>query len=383
MSTTAIDISTTITLNDQFSKVADGLNSKISGLESKLASASSSIGVSMMGNIGNPATAAFGNVKRLAGALGVGYLISRVVDVNAAFGRMDTMTNYNRTMTAITSSSETAKASLEALKEVTLGTAYGLDAAAKVTQGYVTRGMDTGNSVNRVRIMTDAVSFYGTGINETLSGAVDAWDNMYARDKVTLALLKRIMDDDTNNVMNVFGSTRSLLGSIMTKISDVIFGTKWDSGLSELHKNVLLWDNTDKSITLRHEIPAFLRANNTDQYNSAFNVSKSSENLFKIPCVGDNFNDLYNSNRLQSMPNSLANFNANNAETAKGMQDFKEEIKYIQDFAERKATYDMMASRTVTVEIKDNRFEMKSDVDINEFCNTLGRRVTEELLSGV
>lgn len=44
-----------------------------------------------------------------------------------------------------------ANAALQELKDNTLGTAYGLDVAAKSTQGFMTRGMDIGNAADQVR----------------------------------------------------------------------------------------------------------------------------------------------------------------------------------------------------------------------------------------
>lgn len=71
--------------------------------------------------------------------------------MDAAINRMDTMSNYSRTMTAITGSSDVATASLAKLKDMTKGTAYGLDTAASSVQNFVTRGMGTGDAVNQVK----------------------------------------------------------------------------------------------------------------------------------------------------------------------------------------------------------------------------------------
>ena len=63
---------------------------------------------------------------------------------------MDTMTNYNRTMTAITGSAQMAKVSLNGIKDSVTGTAYGLDTAASAVQNFVTRGMNIGNATSEV-----------------------------------------------------------------------------------------------------------------------------------------------------------------------------------------------------------------------------------------
>lgn len=120
--------------------------------------------------------------------------LSRIIDLNAAFSRMDTMSNFNRTMTAITGSSAAAKQSLEDLKKSTKGTAYGLDVAAQATQGFTTRGMDIGNATSEVSKWMDAVSFYGKGTNEELSNVMDAWQTMQSTGKVEMDQLKRVME---------------------------------------------------------------------------------------------------------------------------------------------------------------------------------------------
>ena len=51
--------------------------------------------------------------------------------MDSALKRMDTMSNYSRTMSAITGSADQAEKSLEQLKGMTKGTAYGLDTAAQ------------------------------------------------------------------------------------------------------------------------------------------------------------------------------------------------------------------------------------------------------------
>ena len=81
--------------------------------------------------------------------------------IDAAMKRMDTMTNFQRTMTAITGSSDMAAASLNQLKDITTGTAYGLDVAAMAVQNFTTRGMGIGNATSEVGKWADAVAFYG------------------------------------------------------------------------------------------------------------------------------------------------------------------------------------------------------------------------------
>ena len=665
-----LPIQTTITLDtNQFSRAVEGLSQQLGGLEAKMSKSSSSIGAGVSSGITNPMGAAFGAVTKLAGALGVGYLISRVVDVNAAFSRMDTMTNYNRTMTTITGSADIAKASLESLKQVTLGTAYGLDVAAKATQGFVTRGMDMGNATNQVRVWADAVSFYGSGTNEALANTIDAWQNMYARGKVTMVQLNRVLQDGipvidiyakatktstakvmeamskegltatqvmsvvtkamsegTNGVLNIAGAakeagntwattfanmkaaaTRGIisvieaidaglekagagsvmgnlksigasienvfkqiaenvtpivldiinavkwlkdnliqmapvlgavavamalygtatriaavyvgiyntakaicaartmlattatfaqtaaqhglnaamlaspvtwvivgimaligviflvvaainkwtgktysavgviagaftwlgatvlniaigaingiiqavftviepiisvfewilniakggfdnfgagvanligniigwfltLGTVVTKIIDAIFGTDWTGGLNKLKGQVTSWGKNESAITLSREAPAISRVSAMGAYNTGYGFGKGLAKVFTgtSATAGSSAED----NNFGGMPSSLSNIDDNTSKMAKGLKNYTEEVKYIMDYATRKATHDLMAQRAVVIDMKGSNFELKSDVDINDLADMLGRRVLDRI----
>ncbi|MBD5089360.1 MAG: tape measure protein [Clostridiales bacterium] len=130
---------------------------------------------------------AIGLVKNTLGNLGV-------MDMSGAFDRIDTMNQFQKTVSIMTGDSNMANAALESLKDTTLGTAYGLDVASKATQGFLTRGMSLGAATNQVRIWADAVSFYGEGTNEQLQSVVDAIGKMYSKGKVEADQLDRLFD---------------------------------------------------------------------------------------------------------------------------------------------------------------------------------------------
>ncbi|MCI8409100.1 MAG: tape measure protein [Lachnospiraceae bacterium] len=130
---------------------------------------------------------AIGLIKNTLGNLGV-------MDMNGAFDRIDTMNRFQKTVSIMTGDSNKANVALEALKDTTLGTAYGLDVASKATQGFLTRGMSIGAATNQVRIWADAVSFYGEGTNEQLSSVVDAIGKMYSKCTVEADQLDRLFD---------------------------------------------------------------------------------------------------------------------------------------------------------------------------------------------
>ena len=126
-------------------------------------------------------------LKNTIGRLGIG-------DMSGAFNRMDTMSRFSKTATIMTGDAKMANAALQELKDITLGTAYGLDVAAQETQGLMTRGMDIGNAVDQVRIWSDAVSFHGEGTNEQMQNVMDAVGKMYSKGTVEADQLDRLFD---------------------------------------------------------------------------------------------------------------------------------------------------------------------------------------------
>lgn len=130
---------------------------------------------------------ALGLIKNVLGDAGV-------MDMSGAFGRIDTMNRFEKTVTTITGDANLANAALGKLKDTTLGTAYGLDVASKATLGFVTRGMSLGAATEQVRIWADAVSFYGEGTNEQLESVVDAIGKMYSKGTVEADQLSRLFD---------------------------------------------------------------------------------------------------------------------------------------------------------------------------------------------
>ena len=120
--------------------------------------------------------------------------IHGITDLSGAFGRIDTMNRFQKTVSIMTGDSEMANAALAKLKDTTTGTAYGLDVASKATQGFLTRGMGLGAATEQVRIWADAVSFYGEGTNEQLESVVDAIGKMYSKGKVEADQLDRLFD---------------------------------------------------------------------------------------------------------------------------------------------------------------------------------------------
>lgn len=115
-------------------------------------------------------------------------------NLSGAFERLDTMNRFQKTVTIMTGDANMASAALERLKDITKGTAYGLDVAAKSTQNFLTRGMSLGAATDQVRVWADAVSFYGNGTNEQLENVIDAIGKIYSKGTVEQTQLDRLFD---------------------------------------------------------------------------------------------------------------------------------------------------------------------------------------------
>lgn len=175
----------------------------------------------------NSGTASSNNL--LKGLMGL-HVIQSVVNtvtgqVDAAMKRMDTMTNFQRTMTAITGSSDMAAASLSQLKDITTGTAYGLDVAASAVQNFTTRGMGIGNATSEVGKWADAVAFYGNGTNEALMTVTDALGKMMTKGTVEMEQLNRLTDNGINAVGMYAQATGRSAADVQSDLSDGVISS--------------------------------------------------------------------------------------------------------------------------------------------------------------
>lgn len=165
----------------------------------------------------------------LKGLIGL-HVVQSVVNtvtgqIDAAMKRMDTMTNFQRTMTAITGSSDMAAASLNQLKDITTGTAYGLDVAAMAVQNFTTRGMGIGNATSEVGKWADAVAFYGDGTNESLTTVTDALGKMMTKGTVEMDQLNRVTDTGIDAVGIYAQATGRSAADVQSDLSDGIISS--------------------------------------------------------------------------------------------------------------------------------------------------------------
>lgn len=165
---------------DQFANAFKNATKNVDGLERSTGQAGLTIG-KLIGAVGITAAVAkgFGMVKQ---------------SIGKAFGRIDTMEQFERVMTTLTGSSDKAAATLDNVREKVTGTAYGLDVAAQSVQGFVTSNMEVETATKTFGAWADAVAFYGDGTNATLSGVTDALAKATAKGKIQMDTMNRLAE---------------------------------------------------------------------------------------------------------------------------------------------------------------------------------------------
>ena len=136
---------------------------------------------------------------KLVGAIGITAGLAKgfnlVKDsVGRAFGRIDTMEQFDRVMTTLTGSSEKADQVLGKVNDTVTGTAYGLDVGAKAVQSFVTSNMDVDKATMTFEAWGDAVAFYGDGTNETLGSVTDALAKATAKGKIQMDTMNSLAE---------------------------------------------------------------------------------------------------------------------------------------------------------------------------------------------
>ncbi len=220
--------------------------SSLIGAREELASASTKLGdmVTKVENVEEPvqrvangfsgwqrgilvANQAIGLIRNTIGRTGI-------TDMSGAFDRLDTMNRFQRTVTTMTQDSNLANAALSEIRENVLGTAYGLDVAAKSVQGFTTRGMALGTAADQVRIWADAVSFYGEGTNEQLGSVIDAVGKMYSKGTVEADQLDRLFDAGIGAAEIYAAAVGESVSSVKDDLSDgVISAAQFIQTVSE------------------------------------------------------------------------------------------------------------------------------------------------------
>nr|WP_276513915.1 tape measure protein [Cytobacillus horneckiae] len=114
--------------------------------------------------------------------------------VNNAFKRIDTMEQFERTMTTMLGSTEAANKALEDTTAIVTGTGYGLDTAAGAVQRFVTSSVDVNDATRYVEAFGDAVAFYGDGTDEQFSRVSRAMAQMATSGKTNIGDINSLLD---------------------------------------------------------------------------------------------------------------------------------------------------------------------------------------------
>lgn len=198
----AENISVVFSIKDEFSNNVDGIINNTRKAQDAMKDAAGSAE-----SLGNSGQSGFGKIASgaasIAGAIGLTKALSGAFNlvkdsIGSATARIDTMEQFERTMGAITGSTEASEKAMGDLREGVTGTAYGLDVAAKATQDFVTRGMDIDDATKRVEAWGDAVAFYGDGSNEQYARVNDAIAKMTSTGKVGGQELRTLYDAGIN-----------------------------------------------------------------------------------------------------------------------------------------------------------------------------------------
>lgn len=183
----------------EVSSSIDRLNSSLAGIDNTPLHETSSAASGVERSVESASV----SIGSLAAAVGAVWALNEAFNlvsgsIDRATARIDTMEQFERTMTAITGSAEDAATALDRTNESVTGTAYGLDIAAKSVQNFVTRGVEIGKATEYVAAWGDAVAFYGDGTNEQLTSVTDALGKMLTTNKVTMDQMNRLYDVGIN-----------------------------------------------------------------------------------------------------------------------------------------------------------------------------------------
>jgi tape measure domain-containing protein len=133
-----------------------------------------------------------GAITGVAATIGVFNTLRNAV--NRAFSRIDTMEQFERTMTTMLGSADEANKALEETNAIVKGTAYGLDTAAGAVQRFVTSSVNVEDATKYVEAFGDAVAFYGDGTNEQFSRVTRAMAQMATTGKTNIGDINALLD---------------------------------------------------------------------------------------------------------------------------------------------------------------------------------------------
>ncbi|MFR0815846.1 MAG: tape measure protein [Enterococcus casseliflavus] len=163
--------------------------------------------------------------------------------LDGAFGRIDTLNNFENTMTRLTGSSEEAAAGMEGVRDVVVGTNYMLDSAAQTVQRLVMQNGSLEQSTKSYQIWGDAVAMYGDGAAETMDNVMDAMIQMRATGTVNMAQMDRMVRRGVDPWKIYEDATGMSMQSIvmhyaMDRLRQTISSTPWNKPCAMVGMNL-------------------------------------------------------------------------------------------------------------------------------------------------
>ena len=185
------------------------------------------------------------------------------------------------------------------------------------------------------------------------------------------------------------------LGKVVTKIVDAIFGTSWTDGLNDLQNEVVKWGKKEDAITIERNAPTIESLTNDkvgrwaskDAFKTGAkwgdDLTKKVSGIFKKE--DEDELEKLKKDATQNDPSKyltdISNFTGNTANNtdkiADSMDWLDEDIKYLNDIAEREAI-----NRYTTAEIKvdlTNNNSISSQVDADNFFDRFNENLIEVL----
>lgn len=218
--------------------------------------------------------------------------------IGKATARLDAMQKAKQVIRVLAGSSEKATKVVNNLSDAVTDTAYGLDTAATSTQKLATSGLGLDKSTRMVKDMTDAVSFYGDGTNETLANTIDAIAKINASGKVSADQWQRLTDAGIP-VLKIFSEKT---GKSMAEVSDAF--SKGQISAQEF--NDVLMDALENGT---ESFPAV--AGKAKEMAGSFATSftnMSARIAIGIANIITSFNDFLADNSLPTIQEMIANF---------------------------------------------------------------------------
>ncbi len=260
----------------------------------------------------------------------------------------------------------------------------------------------TGSTISATGIICGAVAAAGAFLLDTAIGVINAilqavWsfaDPFISIVEWILNVANGGFDSFGGAVANLIGQIISwflLLGMVVTRIIDAIFGTDWTSGLSALQDNVLSWGKNENAITLERSAPMIdYRIGIKDAWDAGYSfgerIDESIANfdmasLFdtNIPNPED-YADLGNYTGwtdLDGIGSGVNDIAGNTGAIADALDITGEELKYLRDIAEQEAI-----NRFTTAEInieQTNHNTIKNGMDLDGIMSGMTDMVNEAI----